>query len=33
VLAGHEGDAGGHAGGEFAHGRRADRREELVAVG
>ena len=33
VLAAHAGDAGGHAGGEFAHRRRADRGEELVAVG
>jgi hypothetical protein len=33
VLAGHAGDAGGHPVGEFAHGRRADRGEELVTVG
>ena len=33
VLAAHAGDAGGHAVGELAHGRRADRGEELVAVG
>ena len=33
VLAAHAGDASGHAGGEFAHGRRADRGEELVPVG
>jgi hypothetical protein len=33
VLAAHAGDAGGHAVGELAHGRRADRGEEFVAVG
>ena len=33
VLAAHAGDAGGHAVGELAHGRGADRGEELVAVG
>src|SRR5258707_1306346 len=33
VLAAHAGDAGGHAVGELAHGRRADRGEELVTVG
>ena len=33
MLAGHAGDVGGHAVGELAHGRRADRGEELVAVG
>ena len=33
ALAAHPGDAGGHPGGELAHGRRADRGEEFVAVG
>ena len=33
VQAGHAGNAGGHAVGEFAHGRRADRGEKLVTVG
>jgi hypothetical protein len=33
ILAAHAGDAGGHAVGEFLHGRRADRGQELVAVG
>ena len=33
VLAAHAGDAGGHPVGELAHGRRADRGEELVTVG
>ena len=33
VRAGHAGNAGGHAVGELAHGRRADRGEELVTVG
>lgn len=32
VLAGHAGDARGHPVGELAHGRRADRGEEFVAV-
>ena len=33
VLAPHASDAGGHAGGELAHRRRADRGEEFVPVG
>jgi hypothetical protein len=33
VLAAHAGDASGHAVGELAHGRRADRGQELVTVG
>ena len=33
VRAAHPGDAGGHPVGELAHGRRADRGEELVTVG
>jgi hypothetical protein len=33
VVAAHAGDAGGHPAGELVHGRRADRREELVPVG
>jgi hypothetical protein len=33
VWAGHAGDAGRHAVSELTHGRRADRGEELVAVG
>ena len=33
IRTGHAGDAGGHAVGQLAHGRRADRGEELVAVG
>jgi hypothetical protein len=33
VLPVYAGDAGGHARGEFAHGGRADRGEELVTVG
>ena len=33
ILAAHAGDAGRHPGGELAHGRRADRGEQLVPVG
>jgi hypothetical protein len=33
VLAAHPGDAGGHPGGELAHGRGGDRGHELVPVG
>jgi DNA-binding transcriptional ArsR family regulator len=33
VLAAHAADAGRHAGGELAHGRRADRGQKLVPVG
>ena len=33
VLAAYPGDAGGHPGGELAHGRGGDRGQELVPVG
>ncbi len=33
ILAAHAADTGGHAGGELAHGRRAERGEEFVPVG
>ena len=33
VLAAHPGDAGRHAGGQFAHGRGGNRGQQLVPVG